>query len=63
MIYSDVKKAFSYNQTLDGVLFSGESNAMYFLDTKNATIYRYDTQGRMTRKYVIKELGKDLESR
>ncbi|MFH1854617.1 MAG: hypothetical protein ABH815_04820 [Candidatus Omnitrophota bacterium] len=43
------------------LLFSGESNVMYFLDKDNAIVYRYDTQGRMTRKYVISELGKHLK--
>ena len=43
------------------VSFSGESNVIYFLDRQSATIYRYNMQGRLTRSYIIKELGKDLE--
>ncbi|MBU1147847.1 MAG: hypothetical protein KKD11_05780 [Candidatus Omnitrophica bacterium] len=45
------------------VTFSGESNVIYFLDRDTATLYRYNTQGKLTRSYVIKELGKDLQSR
>lgn len=58
--------AFSKKATCQGMLppsisFSGESNAIYFLDRDNARLYRYNTQGRLTRLYIIKELGKDLQ--
>ena len=43
------------------VSFSGESNVIYFLDRDNAKLYRYNVQGRLTRSYTIKELGKNLE--
>ncbi len=57
------KNAISQASLPQSLLFSGESNVMYFLDKDNAIVYRYDMQGRMSRKYIIKELGKDLESR
>lgn len=44
------------------ISFSAESNVIYFLDRDNAKIYRYNTQGRLTRIYIIEELGKDLKS-
>ncbi len=43
--------------------FSGESNVIYFLDRDTSTLYRYNTQGRLTRSYIIEELGKDLKSK
>lgn len=57
---------FSRKTTCQSVLpsnisFSGESNVIYLLDKDNAIIYRYDTQGRMTRRYIVKELGKNLQ--
>lgn len=45
------------------VIFSGGSNVIYFLDREDAILYRYNTQGRLTRSYIIKELGKDLQSK
>jgi hypothetical protein len=45
------------------VSFSGESNVMYFFDRESGKIYRYNTQGRLTRTYRIEELGKDLQMR
>lgn len=42
------------------VSFSGESNVIYFLDRANAKVYKYNVQGRLTRSYIIEELGKDL---
>lgn len=55
------KKAACQSALPSNISFSGESNVIYLMDRDNATIYRYDTQGRMTRKYVIKELGKNLQ--
>lgn len=43
------------------IAFSGESNVIYFLDRDNAKLYRYNMQGRLTRTYTVKELGKDLQ--
>lgn len=45
------------------IIFSGESNVMYFLDKDNSILYRYNMQGRLTRSYIIEELGKDLKSK
>ncbi|MBU4312851.1 MAG: hypothetical protein KJ706_09065 [Candidatus Omnitrophica bacterium] len=45
------------------ITFSGESNVIYFLDRDNGIVYRYNTQGRFTRSYIIEELGKDLKSK
>ena len=42
------------------IYFSGDSTNLYFFDRDDATVYKYNTQGKLTRTYVIKELGKDL---
>lgn len=54
------KKAVCQHALSQNILFSAESNSMYFLDRDEARIYRYNTQGKITRIYIIKELGKDL---
>ena len=55
------KKAIGESPIASSVSFSGESNVMYFFDRENAKIYRYNTQGRLTSAYVVKELGKALD--
>lgn len=40
--------------------FTAASDVIYFFDRENAKIYRYNTQGRLTRTYILKELGKEL---
>lgn len=55
-----LKKAACESSLASNISFSGESNVIYFLDRSNAKLYRYNTQGRLTRTYTIKELGKDL---
>ena len=55
------KKAASQSSLPSNISFSGGSNVIYLLDRDSATIYRYDTQGRMTRKYIIKELDRHLQ--
>ncbi|MDP2981329.1 MAG: hypothetical protein Q8N67_04630 [Candidatus Omnitrophota bacterium] len=45
------------------VSFSADSSNFYFLDRDESKIYKYSTQGKLTRIYVIKELGKDFLSR
>lgn len=45
------------------ISFSGESNVIYFWDGENAKLYRYNTHGRLTRVYTLKELGEDLQAR
>ena len=57
------KKAICQSGIPSSVAFSGESNVLYFLDRDAAKLYRYNIQGRLTRTYTIKELGKDLESK
>ena len=52
-----------YTSVPNSVSFSGENNVIYFFDRSEAKLYRYNTQGRITRIYVLKELGKDLQSR
>jgi len=42
------------------VYFSGDSSNLYFFDRDDARVYKYNTQGKLTRAYTIKELGKDL---
>ena len=60
---SSSKKAIGESTIPSSIGFSGASNVIYFLDRQNAKVYRYNTQGRLTRSYTIKELGEDLESR
>lgn len=57
------KKGMCQDPIPASISFSGESNAIYFLDRDNAKLYRYNTQGRLTRTYAIEELGKDLKSK
>jgi len=57
------EKASCQSALPSNISFSGESNVIYLLDRDNAIIYRYNTQGRLTRSYIIEELGKDLKSR
>ncbi len=42
------------------IYFSGDSSNLYFFDKDEAKVYKYNTQGKLTRAYTIKELGKDL---
>lgn len=60
LFFANSKKAVGGPLIPSSVAFSGESNVIYFLDRQRAMLYRYNTQGRMTRSYIIKELGKDL---
>lgn len=55
------EKAICQSGIPSSVSFSGESNVIYFLDRADAKLYRYDTQGRLTRTYIIKEIGKALK--
>ena len=64
LVFSNFTGQIRAQSSLPGnVTFSGESNVIYFLDRDTATLYRYNTQGRFTRSYIIEELGKDLKSR
>jgi len=45
------------------VYFSGDSSNLYFFDRDEARVYKYNTQGKLTRTYTVKELGKDLVSK
>jgi len=58
-VYS--KGAISQSAVPSGISFSGESNVIYFFDSENAKLYRYNMQGRLTRTYIIEELGEDLK--
>lgn len=58
-----LKKAMGESPIPSSISFSGESNVIYFLDRDNAKIYRYNMQGRLTRVFTIRELGKDLQLR
>ena len=42
------------------IYFSGDSSNLYFFDRDEARVYKYNTQGKLTRTYTVKELGKDL---
>jgi len=63
LFFASSKKAISQSTIPSGVAFSGESNVMYFLDRSDSKIYRYNVQGRLTRTYIIEELGEDLRLR
>jgi hypothetical protein len=45
------------------VSFSADSSNFYFLDRDESKIYKYNTQGKLTHVYTIKELGEDLLSK
>lgn len=55
-----VKKAICQNSISSNISFSADSNSICFLDRDEAKLYRYNMQGKVTRIYIIKELGKDL---
>ena len=57
------KNAIGQSAMPASVTFSGEGNVLYFLDRAESKLYRYNTQGRLTRLYIIDELGKDLKSK
>lgn len=58
-----LKKGSCQSNMPPNVLFSADSNAFYFLDKDESKVYKYNTQGKLIRAYVIKELGKDFLSR
>lgn len=43
------------------ISFSADSSNFYFLDRDESRIYKYNTQGKLTRTYLVKELGKDFQ--
>lgn len=45
------------------IYFSADNSNIYFLDKDEARIYKYNTQGKLTRTYTISELGEDFVSR
>ena len=55
-----IKKGVCQSSIPSNISFSADSNSIYFLDRDEARLYRYNTQGKVTRIYNIKELGKDL---
>lgn len=58
-----LRNADSQSGVPSSISFSGENNVIYFFDRAEAKLYRYNTQGRLTRTYILKELGKDLQSK
>lgn len=54
------KKGTCQNAIPQNISFAAESNTMYFLDRDQGKIYRYNIQGKLSKVYTIKELGKDL---
>ena len=61
LLSAPLKKAIGQSPIPPSVTFSGASDVIYFFDRENAKIYRYNTQGRMTRAYVVRELGESLD--
>ena len=55
-----IKKGACQINISPNISFSGDSSNLYFFDRDDATIYKYNTQGKLTRTYTVKELGKDL---
>lgn len=45
------------------ISFSTDNSNLYVLDKDESRIYKYNSQGKLTRTYTIKELGKDLVSK
>ncbi|MEK6732941.1 MAG: hypothetical protein AABY55_04875 [Candidatus Omnitrophota bacterium] len=56
-----IKKGVCQINIPPGISFSADSSNFYFFDRDEARIYKYNTQGKFTRAYSIKELGKDLQ--
>ncbi|MDP2920920.1 MAG: hypothetical protein Q8O12_00930 [Candidatus Omnitrophota bacterium] len=42
------------------ISFTADSSNFYFFDRDEAKIYKYNTQGKLTQTYTVKELGKNL---
>lgn len=55
-----IKKGVCQVNTPSNIYFSGDSTNIYFFDKDEFKIYKYNTQGKLTRTYTVKELGKDL---
>ncbi len=55
-----VKKGACQINISPNILFSADNSNFYFLDRDESKVYKYNTQGKLTRTYIIKELGKDF---
>ena len=55
-----IKKGTCQINIPSNIYFSGDSSNLYFFDRDEALVYKYNTQGKLTRTYRVKELGKDL---
>ena len=61
ILFSSSRNVLSQSSLPSDVTFSGESNVIYFMDRGEARLYRYNVQGRLTKVYILDELGKDLK--
>ena len=58
-----IKRGACQTNLSPNISFSADSSNFYFLDRDESMIYKYNMQGKLTRAYTIKELGKDFLSR
>jgi len=58
-----VKKGACQINIPPSVSFSADSSNFYFFDRDESKIYKYNAQGKLSRVYVVKELGKDFASK
>lgn len=58
-----LKKGACQTNIPPNILFSADSSNFYFFDRDESMIYKYNTQGKLVKILVIKELGKDFVSR
>ena len=58
-----VKKGACQINISPGMSFSADSSSLYFFDRDEGRVYKYNTHGKIVHTYVIKELGKDLQSK
>jgi len=58
-----IKKGACQINLSPNISFSSDNSNFYFLDRDESKIYKYNAQGKLTRTYIIKELGKDLLSK
>lgn len=56
----NIKKLTCQMNLSPNLSFSADNSNLYFLDRDESKIYKYNTQGKLTRSYTIEELGKDF---
>ena len=60
--YAAEKVQFPRQPLSENVQFSASGGSLYFFDKEEGVVYLYNSStGRLSRKYVISELGEDLK--